>query len=52
MCVGNNFAMFEMVMAVAGILKKYKLETDMEEVVLDPLISLRPKNVMLQFSKR
>lgn len=52
MCVGNNFAMYEMVMAVAGIIKKYALATDMDEVELDPLVSLRPKNVMLRFSER
>jgi cytochrome P450 len=52
MCVGNNFAMYEMIMAVAGILRKYKLVTDMGEVELDPLVSLRPKNVMLRFSER
>lgn len=52
MCVGNNFAMYEMVMAVAGILKKYVLTTKMEEVVLDPLVSLRPKEVTLRFGLR
>ncbi len=52
MCVGNNFAMYEMIMAVAGISKKYKLTTDMAEVELDPLVSLRPKNVVLRFLER
>ncbi len=52
MCVGNNFAMYEMIMAVSGIVKKYKLTTDMGEVELDPLVSLRPKEVKLRFSER
>ena len=52
MCVGNNFAMYEMIMAVAAIVKKYRLTTDMGEIVLDPLVSLRPKEVMLRFSER
>ncbi len=52
MCVGNNFAMYEMIMAVAGILRKYKLETEMGEVELDPLVSLRPKNLKLRFLQR
>jgi len=52
MCVGNNFAMYEMVMAVAGILKKFRLRTNMQEVELDPLVSLRPKEVVLRFLKR
>ena len=52
MCVGNNFAMYEMIMAVGGIVKKYRLTTDMDEVVLDPLVSLRPKEVVLRFTER
>lgn len=52
MCVGNNFAMYEMIMAVAGIIKKYELTTEMGEVELDPLVSLRPKEVLLRFSER
>ncbi|MDT7829517.1 cytochrome P450 [Pricia sp. S334] len=52
MCVGNNFAMYEMVMAVASILKKYSLEADMDELQLDPLVSLRPKNLILRFVAR
>jgi cytochrome P450 len=52
MCVGNNFAMYEMILAVARILKKYKIETETESVELDPLISLRPKEVFLKFTHR
>ena len=52
MCVGNNFAMYEMVMAIAGIIQKYTLETDMANIELDPLISLRPKEVCLRFVPR
>ena len=52
MCVGNNFAMYEMIMAVACMVKKYTLQTQMETVELDPLVSLRPKNITLRFVQR
>jgi len=52
MCVGNNFAMYEMVLVVAEILKKYLIQTETKEVELDPLISLRPKEVVLKFVHR
>ncbi len=52
MCVGNNFAMYEMILVVARILKKYRTEVQAEEVELDPLISLRPKEVRLRFIPR
>ena len=52
MCVGNNFAMYEMVLTVAEILKSYKLQTTANEVEINPLISLRPKEVVLKFLPR
>ncbi|MGB5437634.1 MAG: cytochrome P450 [Maribacter sp.] len=52
MCVGNNFAMYEMVLAIAEIIKKYDLQTDLNEVEINPLISLKPKEVPLVFLER
>ncbi|MGB5555107.1 MAG: cytochrome P450 [Flavobacteriaceae bacterium] len=52
MCVGNNFAMYEMVLVIAGILKKYQILTELESVELNPLISLRPKKIPLRFIPR
>ena len=52
MCVGNNFAMYEMILVVAEILKKYRVQTNVEKIELDPLISLRPKEVPLEFIQR
>ncbi|MFS4493333.1 cytochrome P450 [Maribacter sp. 2308TA10-17] len=52
MCVGNNFAMYEMILVVARILKRYQIELHTKEVELDPLISLRPKEVFLKFIPR
>lgn len=52
MCVGNNFAMVEMIMVITEIIKKYKVATTMDEIGIDPLISLKPKYVTLSFKDR
>ncbi|GGD46409.1 cytochrome P450 [Muriicola marianensis] len=52
MCIGNNFAMYEMVLTLVEIVSKYRIESDSEEVVLNPLISLKPVSVALNFIPR
>jgi cytochrome P450 len=52
MCVGNNFAMYEMILTVATLLKKYELSSKTQEVEINPLISLKPKEVVLEVSLR
>ncbi|QLG44552.1 cytochrome P450 [Costertonia aggregata] len=52
MCVGNNFAMYEMIMVIAELVKKYRIHTDNNEVEINPLISLKPKAVPLKFVPR
>jgi len=52
MCVGNNFAMYEMILTVTEILKKYKVSTHLETVEINPMITLKPKRVPLKFSLR
>lgn len=52
MCVGNNFAMYEMMMALGLIVKEYRLESPQQELDLDPLISLKPKTVPIRFQNR
>ncbi|MBT8323347.1 MAG: cytochrome P450 [Eudoraea sp.] len=52
MCVGNNFAMYEMMMALGLIVRQYRLESPLQELELDPLISLKPKTVPIQFQLR
>jgi cytochrome P450 len=51
-CIGNNFAMFEMIIAVQELVTKYKIEADFEHIDITPLITLKPKNAMLRFIKR
>lgn len=52
MCVGNNFAMYEMMLTIAEIVKKYKIATPLEKIEINPLITLKPKEVPLMFTER
>ena len=52
MCIGNNFAMFEMMMTLVEITANYKLETDMTDIGINPLITLKPGKVPIKFSAR
>lgn len=52
MCIGNNFAMFEMQLALAALLKKFKIQPIHRDIEILPLITLRPKNAVLRFEER
>lgn len=52
MCVGNNFAMYEMMIVVAEILRKYELKAITENVEINPLITLKPREIVLKFIPR
>jgi hypothetical protein len=51
-CIGNNFAMFEMIIAVTELIRNYKVYPEFEEIGITPLITLKPKNAILKFEKR
>ena len=52
MCIGNSFALYEMILTLVEILSKYKVHSVTEKVELIPLISLKPKEIKLNFVKR
>ena len=52
MCVGNNFAMFEMILVLVEVIKKYEVSSKLNAIEINPLISLKPKNVPLYFKMR
>ncbi|SRX72202.1 cytochrome P450 [Aequorivita antarctica] len=52
MCIGNNFAMYEMVLAIAEIMGKYKISEKLTPIEIKPLITLKPKNATLKFNLR
>jgi cytochrome P450 len=51
-CIGNNFAMFEMIIAVAELVRKYKFTAEFDDIEITPLITLKPKNAFLKFEER
>jgi len=51
-CIGNNFAMYEIMLTIHRLLKTYKIEQVNKEIEIQPLISLKPKNAIVKFSKR
>ena len=52
MCVGNNFAMYEMILVIAIVVKKYSLFASAKDIEINPMISLKPKEVVLKFVSR
>jgi cytochrome P450 len=51
-CIGNNFAMFEMIIAVSELVSKFKINADFDAIDITPLITLKPKNAFLRFKER
>ncbi len=52
MCIGNSFALYEMMLSVYQMLKKYTIATDSKKVEVSPLITLKPIDLTLTFTKR
>ncbi len=52
MCIGNNFAMYEMILAVNELVSKFIIKKKTDEIQIKPLITLKPKNAVLIFKKR
>ncbi|MFD1161737.1 cytochrome P450 [Hwangdonia seohaensis] len=50
LCIGNNFAMYEMILAVKSIINKFYISTDNNTIKINPLITLKPVDVKLKFS--
>ncbi|MEM9678685.1 MAG: cytochrome P450 [Bacteroidota bacterium] len=51
-CIGNNFAMFEMIIAVTELVSLFRIYPEFENIEITPLITLKPKNATLRFEKR
>lgn len=51
-CIGNNFAMFEMIIAVRELVLNYKIAPKFKSIGITPLITLKPKNARLELEKR
>nr|WP_321234388.1 cytochrome P450 [uncultured Psychroserpens sp.] len=51
-CIGNNFAMFEMIIAVTQLVSNFKIYPEFDDIDITPLITLKPKNAILRFEER
>lgn len=52
MCIGNNFAMYEMVLAITTLLENFRIKEKTTPIKITPLITLKPKDAFLEFEKR
>jgi cytochrome P450 len=52
MCIGNNFAMYEMVLAVIALVEQFQIVEKKEPIQIKPLITLKPYNAVLEFKSR
>lgn len=51
-CIGNNFAMYEMVLTIAELVSNFHISGAKGEIQIQPLITLKPKNAILKFDRR
>lgn len=51
-CIGNNFAMFEMIIAVRELVINYRIKPKFTTIGITPLITLKPKNAYLELERR
>ncbi|WP_438961493.1 cytochrome P450 [Nonlabens sp.] len=49
MCVGNNFAMMEMMLVIRRMLEQFEIKTVQGHIDYHPLITLKPRNANLIF---
>jgi cytochrome P450 len=52
MCIGNNFAMYEMILAVITVVERYEITEKNTPILIKPLITLKPFNAILEFKAR
>jgi cytochrome P450 len=52
MCIGNNFAMYEMILAILSLVEKYEIIEKKSPIQIKPLITLKPFEAVLRFKER
>jgi hypothetical protein len=52
MCIGNNFAMYEMILAMLSLVERYKITEKKTPILIKPLITLKPFEAVLEFKSR
>lgn len=52
LCIGLGFAIYEMTLAIAYLVKHYHLTTTVDEIKMNPLITLKPIGAEINIAKR
>ena len=52
MCIGNNFAMYEMILAIIALVEQFEIVEKKTPIEIRPLITLKPHNAILEFRNR
>lgn len=52
MCIGNNFAMYEMILAIIAVVEQFEIIEKKSAIQIKPLITLKPETAILEFMKR
>jgi cytochrome P450 len=52
MCIGNNFAMYEMILSIIALVEQFEIIEKREPIQIKPLITLKPFNAILEFKNR
>lgn len=52
MCIGNNFAMYEMIIAIMTVVERFEIEEKKTPIQIKPLITLKPFEAILVFKNR
>ena len=51
LCIGNNFALFEMILVMNAFLKKFEISSTTESIKFNPLITLKPVDITVKLSE-
>jgi cytochrome P450 len=52
MCIGNNFAMYEMILAIMTVVERFEIVEKQTPIQIKPLITLKPIEAVLEFRNR
>ena len=52
LCIGNDFAIFEMILVINEVIKRFDITTNNDVIKINPLITLKPVDLRLRFTER
>lgn len=52
LCIGNNFAIYEMVLTLKQVIESFDISTNVQEIKFNPLITLKPVDLTMSFTTK